>query len=371
VSKRIISIGAGGLALGFFGPELYQDYALTFLDMHFKADLIEGIQKHHCFMANIAGETIKRVKIDNVDAFRIDLPEEDAAIREQLAETSIIFTAVGLKNLDSALLWLDERLRGRTDPIYILCAENGEGVADKWRSKFPGNIHLCETVMGRMCRLEEQAEPEYANVLPGIEWGVVGEALYDMPLSDEFYNPEVFHSKAFLFVPEAEFHARERIKLFAHNGLHFFIAIQGRLRGAERFSDLANDKEVVEAATALLNEELAPALWKDCGQAVGESHFKEYMERLPKRLFSDTLRDHIARGVRGVDVKFAPNERVMGGLKLLLDNGIVPNRYLDLLAMGLQVVTLDNGREAADELLQNMPEDLREDIAARWEALGA
>jgi len=366
---RIVVLGAGGLALGFFGPELHEEYALTFLDVHFKADLIAGIQKHRAYTTNVAGETIERVVVDNADAFRLDLPEHDDAIRERLDEASIFFTAVGMRNLDSALAWLDQRIRRRTDPLYILCAENGEDVAAAWRARFPANIHLCDTVMGRMCRLEEHAEPDYAAVLPEIAWGAVGEALYDMPLSDENYDPDIFHSKAFLFVPEAEFHARDRIKLFAHNGLHFFIAVQGRLRGVERFSDLRHDAEIVAATRALLAEELAPALWQDCGEAVGREHFESYMQRLPGRLFSDTLRDHIARGVRGIEGKFAPNERVMGGLQLLLDNGIRPSRYLDLLAMGLQVVALDTSQETADSLLAHITESVREEVALRWKKL--
>ena len=368
--NRIVVFGTGGLSLGFFGPELYKDYSLTFLDVAVKADLIAEIQKSHSYTTNLAGPEIQSIEVTGVNAFRLDDPEQDAAIRQDIAEARIFFTAVGLRNLDKALSYLVERLEGRTENIYILCAENGENVAEDWRKKLPANIHVCETVMGRMSRIEESAAPEYAAVVPSFDWGVVGEDLFDMPLEDQYHDAEVFHSKAFLFCSQKEFHARDRVKLYAHNGLHFFIATQGRLRGVERFSDLADNAEVVQAAQDILMNEIAPALWKDCGPAIGKESFDAYMGRLPKRLFSKTLCDHIARGVRGIDVKFTPQERVIGGLNLLVENGIQPNRYYDMIAAGLEVARLDHDEKTAYELLKNIRgEEAQKEVAARWAQL--
>jgi len=370
VRDKIVVYGAGGLSLGFFGPELFPEYDLTFLDTAFKADLIPLIQKRGEYTTNVAGEVIKPVVVPRVSAFRLDVPDHDAAIREHIAHARIFYTAVGIRNLDNALGHLTERLKGRKENIYILCAENGENIAEKWRASTPENIHLLDTVMGRMCRLEEQAAPDYAPVEPELPWAVVGEELYDMPLSNEFADPKVFHSKAFLFVSPDEFHARDRIKLYAHNGLHFFIAAMGSLRGAERFSDLADNAEVTTAAHDLLNKEIAPALWKDCGKHVGRDAFDSYMDRLPRRLFSRTLRDHVARGVRGIQDKFAPNERILGGLRLLQANGVKPNRYYDLIAAGLAVAEKDVSRQVAEAILAGIPDaESRRECESRWNKL--
>ena len=261
------------------------------MDTEARADLIEHVQRRHEYVANIAGEKIVPLKVRPVDAFRLDRPEQDQPIREHIAQARIFFTAVGIRNLDRALSYLFDRIGGRTEPLFILCAENGEGVADKWRIVSPANVHLCDTVMGRMCRLDERAAPDYAPVEPELAWGVVGEEFHGFPLSQAHRDAKVFHSSAFQFVPEAEFHAREHVKLFAHNALHFFVAAMGRLRGAERFSDLAQDAEVTTATRELLEGEIAPALWKDCAWRIGRSEFDEYVARLPGRLFSPTLRD--------------------------------------------------------------------------------
>ncbi len=370
MSNRIVVVGAGGLSLGFFGPELCNDYRLTFLDVAVKEDLIRSIHARHEYTANIAGDEIEHVAVTGVNAFRLDDPAQDDAIRRDIADARVFFTAVGIRNLDKALSYLSERLKGRSDSIYILCAENGEDVAAAWRTRLPDNIHLCETVMGRMCRIEDHAAPSYAPVAPGFEWAVVGEALYDMPLEDRYDDPEVFHSTAFLFCPSAEFQARDRVKLYAHNGLHFFIAAHGRLRGVEQFSDMADDPEMRQAARELLDGEIAPALWRECGAAMGRQAFDAYMERLPDRLFSKTLADHIARGIRNIEAKFDPNERVMGGLRLLLRNGIEPKRYCSLIAAGLEVARRDESPELAERLFGAIPdEDVKTEVKARWKTI--
>jgi hypothetical protein len=370
VPDRIVILGAGALSLGFFGPELQDEYALTFVDTEAKANLIARVQRRHEYTANVAGGTIVPLTVRPVDAFRLDLAEQDEAIRGHAAQARIFFTAVGIRNLDSALSFLYERIGGRKEPLFVLCAENGEGVAERWRAVFPPNIHLCDTVMGRMCRLEERPAPDYAPVEPELDWGVVGEEFHGFPLSDAHRDVKVFHSAAFQFVPEEEFHARERVKLFAHNALHFFVAAMGRLRGAERFSDIARDGEVTTATRELLEGEIAPALWKDCAWRIGRAEFDQYVAGMPGRLFSATLRDQVARGVREIREKFAENERVLGGLRLLLRNGVRPNRYYDLLAAGLEVARRDVNPELASALFEKLPgENVRRKVAARWKML--
>lgn len=370
MADRIVVLGAGALSLGFFGPELHKEYRLTFLDTKAKEDLVTSVQKRHAYTTNVAGKKIETLTIPEVDAFRLDLPEQDEAIREHIAQARLFFTAVGVRNLDAALSYLNERIKGRRDPLYILIAENGEGLTQKWGGLFPKTVHLCDTVMGRMCRLDERPAPDYAPVEPEVAWGVVGEDFHGFPISMAHHNPEAFHSDAFQFCAEEEFHARERVKLFAHNGMHFYIAALGRLRGVERFSDMAQDEEVVAAARELLEKEIAPALWKDCAWRIGRQPFDQYIARLPGRLLSPTLRDHVGRGVRGIQDKFAPNERVMGGLRLILNSGVTPNRYYELIAAGLEVAARDLSPQAATELFNQIPgDDVRREVETRWEKM--
>jgi len=362
---RIVIMGAGGLSCGFFGPELRSEYDLTFLDVKFKADFIGAIQKTGAYTVNIAGKEIVPTQVKDVEAFLIDDPAQDAAIRDRIRQARVFFTAVGIRNFESAAGYLVERLKDRKDNVYILCAENGEGVTESWRNRTPENVHFLDTVMGRMCRLEEHPAPLYVPAAPGIAWGIVAEEFYGMPLSNREYDATAFHSDAFQFVSEAEFHARDRVKLFAHNGLHCCLAVQGRLRGVQYFCDLAGT-DAEAAARELLNKEIAPALWKECGPHLDRAYLERYFAVLPGRLVSPTLRDSASRGVRGLVDKFSANERIIGGLNLLLRNGVKPDRFLSFIANALEVVRQDSGEEAAAKALANVADPaLRQEIQRR------
>ncbi len=119
-----------------------------------------------------------------------------------------------------------------------------------------------------------------------------------------------------------------------------------------------------------LRDEIAPALWRDCGRHIGREDFDRYMQELPDRLFSKTLRDHVSRGIRNVEAKFEPGERIIGGLELLESNGIRPERYCDLLAAGLEVARLEVSRETACRLLGHLSNgETRAEVRSRWQRM--
>jgi len=75
VPDRIVVLGAGALSLGFLGPELHEEYALTFLDTQAKEDLVAEVRRRHEYATNLAGKDIRPLTIQGVDAFRLDAPE--------------------------------------------------------------------------------------------------------------------------------------------------------------------------------------------------------------------------------------------------------------------------------------------------------
>ena len=174
---------------------------------------------------------------------------------------------------------------------------------------------------------------------------------------------EVFHSDAFEMMNEEEFHAREKIKLCAHNGLHLYLGLMGTLHGVKTFSELAKNRDVMSAAGMLLHHELAPALWRECCTHVERTYFDDYMEKLLPRLISPTLNDTIARAVRGLPDKLAPNERIMGGLRLLLRTETRPHVFIDLVAAAIAVMGKGKGGHEEEYYLGRLPEEM--DVAGR------
>ena len=360
---RAVILGAGALSLGFLGHQLGGEYALTFLDVAAKADLIDRLQRERAYTVSVAGERIEPTLIKGVEALRTDDPAHDAAIRERIAESRLFFTAVGVRNLDAALAWLAERLAGREDEITIFCAENGENVAGAWRKRLPPNACLLDTVIGRMCRIEPIATPLYAPVAPWIDWAVVAEGYRGFPVPERHGDRPGLHGALFEFVPDAVFDALARIKFYAGNGFHLFVSLKGRLRHADRLSDLADVPEAADAAREFLCEEIGPALRAEVEPAVGTAVLDDYLDALPGRIFSQTFRDTVARGVRSLPDKFAPNERIPGMLDLLRRNHIAPRRTSEMVADAIEVIRQDVDEHAAREAAEQLPDSVRAAIA--------
>ena len=367
MADRIVVMGAGALSLGFLAPELVRDYPLTLIDTNAKAEFIEGLRAEGRYTFNLAGDTIKPICVENVTALNLQNDRDADTISAHMAEARLFFTAVGVRNLDKVLAYVLERLAGRSHELFVLCAENGEDLAARWRDRSNPNTHICDTVMGRMCRLEENPGPDYAAVFPSgandAGWGVVAEDFCGIPVSTEVARADVFHSDAFEIVAPEEFHAREQIKLFAHNGMHLFIAVSAHLKGMAGFAEAGQDHAIMREARALLHEEIAPALWREHGPPHGpldEPYFRAYIDRLLPRLVSTTLRDTVARGVRGLPDKFAANERIMGGLALLMRSGIEPNVFDTFIVRALRVAAQSGGEKVIQDIVRRQANDMAE-----------
>ena len=74
--------------------------------------------------------------------------------------------------------------------------------------------------------------------------------------------------------------------------------------------------------------------------------------------------------MRGLAPKFSPNERIIGGLELLLRNTVRPNRSLDFIAGALAVICADEGAPAATCALANIQDEgIRDEVENRLASL--
>ena len=93
--------GAGALALGFLGPELYKDWALTFIDIDAKKGLLSHLKDNGKYTVNIAGPFQKAFEVTNVRGLNLNNPPELKEIIQRFSSSKLIFTSVGAANLNS------------------------------------------------------------------------------------------------------------------------------------------------------------------------------------------------------------------------------------------------------------------------------
>ncbi len=68
--------GAGALALGFLGPELYKSWDLTFIDIDTKKELLSRLKDDGRYSINIIGPLQKTFEVTGVHGLNLNSPED-------------------------------------------------------------------------------------------------------------------------------------------------------------------------------------------------------------------------------------------------------------------------------------------------------
>lgn len=319
--KRALLMGTGALSLGFLGHRLAPFYELHFADLSEKTELLQRLDREKSYLLNIC--TLEGIVAERVEGALSASVAGSKAFLDFLDQADIVLTAVGVRNLPNAVEQIAPALNRARARRFVLFCENGLHIARTNRASFSGSIVLVDTVMSRMCRTASADETNYRPLFE--DWGhaVVAEEYCEIPLDRSLCPPEVFLQPFRLVSPE-RFRAWEDIKLFAHNGIHAFIAYHAHLAGVASFSDVP--AEIRERARQCLLGEVCPALLK-AHPVLDRQWLVGYCEELLQRIYSRTFHDSIARGVRGIRDKLAPGERILGGIDFIRGQGIEPRLY--------------------------------------------
>lgn len=334
-NRSCIVFGAGALGLGFLGPELHRQYRMIFVDIPQKAGLIGALRAGRSYRMNESGPALNVQEIDNVDA--LDVAADAARLERELAGATLIFTAVGEPNLGKVAPLVARAARavpaGRR--LRVLCCENGIHIAEKMRGhlraalggELPDTVRVGDTVMGRMCQWVEHPQNPWTALAPGVDVAVVGEPFFGMPVEAHALEGLESPGEAFQVCSPARFAALEDLKMFAHNGLHAFLACLGALRGYELFCQLSADAEIMALARRLLADEIGPALLTRHAEGLDRNEYRNYATTIVRRILCPGLRDTIGRGVRGALRKLAPWERFISGVRCVKECGGSPVLY--------------------------------------------
>ena len=340
--KTCVVLGAGALGLGFLGPELGGDYRMLYADIPQKGKFLDYLHLEHRYTFNETGPSIRTMEVCGVDGVEVG----SAALREALGGAELVFTAVGEPNLAAAAPMLADVLSERSAdrPLRVLCCENGVEIAGKLTACIERELsepvgdraRVCDTVMGRMCKMVSPVAPPLEPVAGPFDWAVAGEPFFGMPVEA--------HALEGLEVPAALqpvsppiFSALEDVKMLAHNGLHAFLAFLGHMAGKELFCELRDNARVMTMAGDLLRGEVGQALFSKHGPALDRNFYMNYAPTILRRITCPGLRDSVARGIRGAMRKLEPDERLIYSLRTIAAQGITPELYATAVAAAITV----------------------------------
>ena len=337
MKRRAVIVGTGALGLGFLAERLASDYDLCLADVQAKQHLLSRIQASQGFTLNLCGPNgvHPRRVTGTFTTIITDTREGPRELCHALNEADLVLTAVRRRALDKVVPVISPGLNARENPVWLLFCENGLHIAVAYASRFGPKVVPVDTVMSRMCRFSSSSEEHYEPMWPGCDDRLVVEEYGYLPLDEELCSRGPF-SPIFSLVSHDQFLLWEDIKLFLHNGMHAFVAYRAHIEGIRSFPDTPS--RIRSEAFQVMLEEVIPAIVRTHRTIADQEEIVAYGRKLLKRFFNPFFNDSIERGVRGVEDKLRPGERLLGGCEYISRAGIEPVGYSGTVEAGKEIL---------------------------------
>lgn len=361
--RTYVGFGFGAIQTGLFLYEAYQSGHFGRLVVaEVVPEVVAAVRAAGGqFSVNIAH--LDRIESVTIGPIQIENPNE-AAERERLIEAIAtaeeIGTAVpsvshyaspGAGSLHQVLadgLRLKARQGGPRAIIYA--AENHHraaeslheqvesAVPDSERAAVNDRVRYLNTVIPKMSGLTEGAsgdsEAALLPVTPGSSRAFLVEAFNRILISKVDFSGTTdsspFQRGIDVFEEKADLLPFETSKLFGHNGSHALAAYLGRLRGVRHIYELRgcpdihailHDGLIHEAGTALIRR------YAGVDRLFTPDGFRAMADDLLERMLNPYLRDTVERVGRDPIRKLGWNDRLIGAMRLMIEQGIAPVRY--------------------------------------------
>lgn len=325
--KIAIQFGAGNIGRGFIADLLRRSgYSIVFVEAN--KELVNDLNRRGEYPLKLFQKdgSIKEIIIDNFLALS---PEEDK-VSHYISQGEIIFTAVGIKNLPNIAISISQGLKKRFSenplPLNIFICENSRSAPEILKNEIFKYLNQEERYF---------VEDNIGFVLTSVARMVAGSGKrygYEDPLLivTEEYNILPFDLKAikgnipyiFGLKPSHDFNFEIDKKLFIHNLGHAVLAYFGYIKGYKFIHESIRDREIREVFDGVI-EEVSQSLFSKY-KTINKKDYQEYVDDLIERFENQLLMDPITRVGRDPIRKLGPTDRIIGGAKLCLSQGIFP-----------------------------------------------
>lgn len=325
--KKAVMYGAGNIGRGFIGATFSQSgYEVAYIDIN---ETIIGLlnERHEYPVRILQGDSYTDVTVKPVRGVNGRIQEE---ITAAVTEADIMATAIGVNVLKFIAEPIAKALTGRwaagvTAPLNIIICENLIGadaylkglIADKLdeagKKLLDERIGFVEASIGRMVPVQT---PEMQD---GDPLRVCVESYCALPVDKAAFKGEI--PALVNLVPYTPFEYYINRKLFIHNMGHAMTAYLGALKGCEYIYE-AMDDPYIELLVERAMTESAVALAKKFD--VDFYALNQHVEDLLYRFTNKQLRDTVARVGNDIRRKLNPNDRIVGAMRMCLEQGVEP-----------------------------------------------
>ncbi|GBC96572.1 Mannitol-1-phosphate 5-dehydrogenase [bacterium HR16] len=337
MERIAVQFGAGNIGRGFIAQLFHESgYEVVFVEA--VPAIVDEINRRGRYVIHIVGNGEQDVEITNIRAIHSEKVEQ---VAQEVARAEIACTAVGVNVLKQVAPSLARGIALRSQnpdapPLNILICENQldadqilrNAVLERLPADLHGYVHshvgfvLC--VVSRMVPLmtptEKRVDPLAIRV----------EAYKRLPVDAKAVKGEL--PPIVGVEPVENFVGHVERKLFVHNAAHAILGYLGWLKGYTYVHEAMVDEQIRSMLDEAM-QEVSEALIRKHGFTREE--MREHLLDLYRRFENTALGDTIARVARDPERKLRPDDRLVGALRLLLDNGLEPKGFCMAIAAAL------------------------------------
>ena len=239
-------------------------------------------------------------------------------------------------------------------------------------------VRFLNTVIGKMSQVvvdpDEVQARNLTPITPGYPRAFLVEA-FNHILVSKVQFPEPFERGISVLLEKDDLLPFEEAKLYGHNATHAVLGYLGALLGAQRVADLQETPGMLPfARAAFIDESGTTLIRKHAGvdPLFTPNGYMEFADDLLERMTNLFLVDMIERVTRDTERKLGWNDRLIGTMRVALEQSVTPSRY----AMGaaaalarLDPATLE-GQLPAGNILDELWREASPDRAERDQVVG-
>ena len=359
--RTFVGFGFGAIQAGLFLYEAFRSGGFARLVVGEVApDSVDALRRNAgCYAVNVAhADRVETARVGPVQIENPASPREIARLEIAVAEAEEISTAVpsvlhyaAPGNIHRILAQgLRKKAAAGGPRAVVYAAENHNHAAEILEAAVLDEIPAAEkalvrarvcflnTVIGKMSgvlsdALEIEAR-QLAAVTPNSSRAFLVEAFNHILISQVCF-PKVVGEPRFqrgitAFVEKEDLLPFEEAKLYGHNATHALAAYLGSLRGLERIADLRQTPDLLGfIRAAFLQESGESLIRKHAGKdrLFTPEGYREYADDLLERMTNPHLQDSVERVGRDPHRKLGWDDRLVGTLRLALQQNVVPRRY--------------------------------------------
>ncbi|MBO1308677.1 mannitol-1-phosphate 5-dehydrogenase [Enterococcus sp. 669A] len=327
-------IGAGKIGRGFIG-QLMNLNGWHIYYAEYDQSLVDALNQENRYEVHILGNEERNSVVDNYEAFRLN----EAKLNDAWKNSSLIFTAVGGKNLPSIARGLAEAFKANPEAGLknIVTGENWKNPASDLRDAIyehlsADDIRLFESQVGIteavIMRIAVESSKEQKEQHPADVWV---QDFWDLPIDRARFlgNPPKLEFVEFI----DNFGSFLERKLYTNNTSNATIAYMGYQKGFEYTADAANDPSI-ERVLDKVYDEINEMVVRELG--VDKSDQEDFAQKAKKKYSDKTIVDQLYRHAADPIRKLGPNDRLIAPAKMALKNGIQPTAMVQTIAAALQ-----------------------------------